>query len=64
MTHRHRSRSSWEFDRGYSGPVAQPENPAAHGNVCRHQTCNCGATRRVNINGGHREAGEWIEVTP
>lgn len=47
-------------DRPFSGPVSRFENPAAHGNICRHERCRCGATRRTNINGAWREAGEWV----
>lgn len=50
--------------RCYSAPVRQPESPAyeprAHGNVCRVETCRCGARRVVNINAGFIECGTWV----
>lgn len=57
MSHRHFP-SSIQI-RSFSGPVSRRETPAAHGNVTEHQVCRCGARRRVNLNGGHREAGPW-----
>jgi len=48
---------------GYVGPVSLPQyqNPAAHGGVTYTETCNdCGATRRVNSTGRHREVGRWV----
>jgi len=55
--HRHQIAKSEDF--GFSGAVAQPENQAAHGNICRVDTCRCGATRRTNINQSHVERGQW-----
>jgi hypothetical protein len=47
-------------DVGFSGPVSENENPAAHGNICRVERCVlCGAERLTNINGHHTETGEW-----
>jgi len=60
-THRHRAKSS--EDRAFSGPVADPENRAAHGNICSVDTCSCGATRSANVNGRHVEQGKWVEPT-
>ena len=57
MSHRHSASST--RTRSFSGAVTRRENPAAHGNVCEHQACSCGATRSVNINGNHTEAGPW-----
>lgn len=57
MAHRHRAHTS--RDRCYSGPVKEPANPAAHGNICVIDTCRCGAERRTNINGRHVERGPW-----
>jgi len=45
--------------RPYTGAVSRDENPAAHGGVCEHQRCTCGAVRYVNLNGRHREVGDW-----
>lgn len=57
--HRHRPKVS--EDRCYAGPVARPENRAAHGNIVRVDVCACGAVRRTNINGRHVERGPWTE---
>lgn len=59
-THTHRHRPAHSVDRPYSGPVASPENPAAHGNIVRIDTCRCGAQRRSNINQTHVERGPWV----
>jgi hypothetical protein len=48
--------------RCFLGPVAQKQNQAAHGGHCRHETCRCGARRRVNVNGLHTERGRWTEA--
>ena len=49
---------------GYSGPVSQNENPAAHGGVSYTETCrDCGAERAVNANMFQYERGEWSEKT-
>ena len=58
MAHRHtvsESRTTCFF-----GPVSRDENPAAHGGITEHQTCACGSTRSVNINGRHVECGAWV----
>lgn len=65
MTHHHRqSRAKEAQERAgvpypFTGPVAWPENPRAHGGHTRVQVCACGATRPVNRNGGEREYGQW-----
>jgi hypothetical protein len=50
-------------DYSYMGSVAvEPytqENQAAHGNICRVQTCRCGAERLILINGRHTETSPW-----
>ena len=46
-------------ERTFMGPVSQPENPAAHGNITVTEHCHCGATRNVNINQHHYEYGVW-----
>ena len=51
-----------DYDRCFAGPVCADENPASHGNVCRIEVCSCGAERRININGNHREYGAWREA--
>jgi hypothetical protein len=56
-THRHRPIASRIAP--YTGPVAWPETPVAHGNVCEVSTCRCGAERRTNHNAGQVEAGRW-----
>lgn len=45
----------------FEGPVALPayQNRAAHGGICRTETCACGSTRKVLINGRHRESAPW-----
>lgn len=46
--------------RRYTGSVNPwAEFPAAHGNITCTETCQCGASRNVNINGVHREEGLW-----
>lgn len=59
-THRHRAKTT--ITRCFSGPVSGRQNPAAHGNVCRIDTCSCGATRATNVNGNHVERGDWKGV--
>ena len=39
-------------------------DPRSHGNVCRIETCSCGASRRINSNQGFREKSEWIIPKP
>lgn len=56
--HKHKTKSSLE--RPYCGPIESSRpNPKAHGWVTAHQTCSCGATRRVNRNGQQFEKGAW-----
>ena len=61
--HEHTSIS--ERDQAHTGCVAPyrgaatPCEPAAHGGITRIETCSCGAQRRLNLNGGHREEGAW-----
>lgn len=45
----------------FFGPVTQGvhQNRMAHGNVEQRQTCSCGASRLVLVNGPHRELGGW-----
>lgn len=46
--------------RPYVGSVARDEHRAAHGGIEVTETCAaCGARRRVNLNGLHREEGVW-----
>jgi hypothetical protein len=63
MTARHRHRPVRTETRPFFGPVARPENRAAHGNVTLVQHCACGAVRRINVNGQREERGKW-QVTP
>ncbi len=58
VSHRHRVVRT--DVRCFSGPVRQPENPAAHGNVCFVDHCACGATRSTNANAGQTERGAWV----
>ena len=57
IDHKHRAEKTKDF--GFAGPVSRDENRAAHGNICRVETCWCGATRCININGVHIERGYW-----
>lgn len=45
--------------RPFTGAVSRAPNDAAHGGVCEHQTCACGASRHVNVDGSHVEEGPW-----
>ncbi len=58
--HRHAAATTTEAP--YTGPVTLVENyvnRAAHGGICRTETCSCGATRKVLVNGPHRETSPW-----
>lgn len=52
-----------ETVRGYTGGVAvhlyKEQEPRAAGGITLHQTCACGAERRVNENAGYQELGVW-----
>lgn len=56
----HRHRVTRTDIRTFSGPVRQPENRAAHGNVCFWDHCDCGAIRKTNANAGQTEKGQWV----
>lgn len=58
-THTHRAVAAKTQTYGYQHAVRHPENQAAHGNVCYTSYCKCGAFRRTNANGAHREVGPW-----
>lgn len=58
--HKHRANPHYRLTRSFFGPVTLRENPAAHGNVCHIDTCQCGAVRFTNINGTHSERGRWL----
>ena len=55
--HRHRATTSKVYP--FAGPVSDREDPRAHGNICVVSYCNCGATRRENINQRWIERGPW-----
>lgn len=57
--HSHAAETSTEGP--YVGPVAVPayQHPPAHGGICRTERCECGAVRRVLVNGRHLEIGGW-----
>jgi hypothetical protein len=58
----HTHAAATSTDRPFFGPVvagSANQNPAAHGNITRTETCSCGCTRLVNINGSHRELSTW-----
>lgn len=59
QNHTHRAVPEKARDFAFIGPVRQPQNQAAHGNICRHDVCKCGATRKTNINMRHIERGAW-----
>jgi len=59
MKAQHQHRAAETRTRCFAGPVAFPENPAAHGNVVVISRCRCGAERRENVNGRHLERGPW-----
>ncbi len=61
MTTNHRHRPVKSAIRPFFGPVSTTPTRAAHGGICIHETCICGATRRQNRNGRHLERGVWIE---
>ena len=48
-------------ERPFRAPVqvGAHQNSLAHGDVEQTQTCSCGETRRVLVNGRHREIGGW-----
>jgi hypothetical protein len=49
-----------DVERCFHGPIqGVEEKREAHGNICRTEFCRCGARRSANINGVHREQGEW-----
>lgn len=62
MSHKKCQPSGQPSIRCFSGPIADAKrpNPLAHGNITRTETCSCGATRQVNVNGTHKEIGSWI----
>lgn len=60
--HKHRAKTT--TTRAYTGSVSRDENRAAHGGVCHHETCACGAERRINSNGRHEERGAWVMPEP
>jgi hypothetical protein len=60
MAHQHRATET--TTRPFAGPVnTRRHNRAAHGNITRIDRCSCGAERRTNINGRHKERGPWKE---
>ena len=59
--HKHRAVTKKRETVAYSGPVATPSNPAAHGGECVIEHCSCGATKRTNRHGKHSERGDWVE---
>lgn len=60
-TLRHEHKATTTTEGPFVAPVALPayQNRAAHGGICRTETCTCGATRKVLINGHHRESSPW-----
>lgn len=59
---RHKHRAAWVEGAPFAGPVSRTgQNRMAHGNVVRIEHCECGASRRTNVNGPHREYGDWVD---
>ena len=60
MAHQHKPKHADDFP--YLAPIdpCRVRNLAAHGGITRVETCGCGAVRKLNINGQHIEAGEWL----
>ena len=61
-TRPHYHRASTSTDAPFTGPVTVGvyQNRAAHGGICRTERCECGMVRKVNLNGGRRELGQWV----
>lgn len=59
MAHAHKAIERLTKITPFTGPVSRDENRAAHGNVTLLLTCSCSSCRAVNVNGIHREDGEW-----
>jgi hypothetical protein len=57
--HIHHAIHKLQRERCYGGPVSDRENPRAHGGIVEIDVCSCGAERRTNVNGLHRERGSW-----
>lgn len=64
MAHKHTA--AHEQDHAYTGRVTEessglptPKVRAAAGGIEREQTCSCGATRWIAINGDHEAATDW-----
>lgn len=60
--HVHKMIRGKRVTRGYRGPVGDRQNPVAHGGVCYHDVCRCGATRETNANRGCVERGAWVDA--
>jgi hypothetical protein len=58
--HQHRAVKDLQETVGFSGPVSDRQNQAAHGNVCVIDKCSCGAIRKTNINQRFSERGAWF----
>ncbi len=59
--HKHRAIKDQDKEVGFQGCVARSGHckPASHGNIQRVDLCNCSATRKLNINWGYKEFGDW-----
>ena len=62
--HAHRTKTTQTRAYMGSNPTGQwsRKELAAQGGVTHHETCSCGATRIVNVNGSHRCAGPWTDA--
>ena len=59
IQHVHRPRRALTRELPFRAPVANPQNPRAHGNIMRREFCGCGKIRETNINQTHIERGSW-----
>lgn len=57
MAHQHRAKTTVVTP--FIGAVSRSENRWAHGGVTFVHRCSCGAVKKVNANGCHREHGPW-----
>jgi hypothetical protein len=58
--HRHRPVPAKQRTLPFTGVVYGTRTDVrAHGNVCVHDVCRCGALRDTNVNQGFEERGAW-----
>ena len=60
MTHTHRAIKTKAKDYGWTHCVLDHwHGGASHGCIVRVDECKCGAVRKTEINGVHRDYGQW-----